>query len=220
MKKLVNIFLPSSEAMSLGYNFRKKRMFFFKSLIQCFPKPITILDVGGHESFWTNASCSNNADFKITILNLSVQKTISTNIESVVGDAADLSFYDDNEFDIVFSNSVIEHLGVKQSQVKMAQEVCRAGRFHFVQTPNKYFCIESHYLLPFFQFLPKQIQYYILVNTRFSRLVRWDKERAIRYTNEIKLLSGCELKELFPESAIFKEKFLFMNKSFIAHNFL
>ncbi|MBC8844888.1 class I SAM-dependent methyltransferase, partial [Escherichia coli] len=72
--------------------------------------------------------------------------------------ATDLSEIDDQQFDIVFSNSVIEHLYTWENQEKMAKEVLRVGKYHFIQTPNYWFPIEPHWVFPFFQFLPKSIR--------------------------------------------------------------
>ncbi len=63
--------------------------------------------------------------------------------------------FGDREFDIAFSNSVIEHVP-PELQAAFAAEVSRVADRYFVQTPNRYFPIEPHYQLPLFQFLPRQ----------------------------------------------------------------
>ena len=68
-----------------------------------------------------------------------------------MGDATDLSPFKDKSFDIVHSNSVIEHLYNFENQKKMASEIMRVGQKHIVQTPNKYFFLEPHLsYFPFF----------------------------------------------------------------------
>jgi hypothetical protein len=79
--------------------------------------------------------------------------------------------------------------------------------------------MEPHYVLPFFQYLPRKIQLSILLKTPLSRGRKWDKEFATQYVDEIRLLSYSEMKALFPSSSIYKEDFLGMSKSFTAHNF-
>jgi predicted SAM-dependent methyltransferase len=138
---------------------------------------------------------------------------------SVKGNATNLSAYSDNSFDIAFSNSVIEHLYNSDQQLKMAYEIMRVGKYHYVQTPNKYFIIEPHYLLPYFQFIPKSIRFYILTKTKFSRFKKWSSNEAQQYLDEILLLSEKDMKELFPSSKLTKEKFMGMTKSFVVHNF-
>ena len=169
-------------------------------------------------NFWINIGLHNKNDIKITLLNLSKIETQSTNISSVIGDATDLSNYASNSFDIVFSNSVIEHLFTKENQIKMANEVMRVGKHYFVQTPNKYFFIEQHYLLPYFQFVPDRFKYFILTKTKLSRLKYWDKADAQNYIEEIRLLSESDMIQLFPTGKIWKEKFMGFCKSFVAHN--
>ena len=136
-----------------------------------------------------------------------------------IGDATDLSQFNNKSFDIVHSNSVIEHLYNFENQKKMASEIIRVGKKYIVQTPNKYFFLEPHYLLPFFDIIPKKLKYLILTKTKLSRLKKWDKNFAKQYIKEIRLLSEKEMKTLFPKSKIYFEKFLGMNKSFTMHNF-
>ena len=213
------LFGVSTEPNSLGNKFRQKRMLFFREVINDLGRPLRILDVGGNEHFWVNAGFHEEPDVHITILNLKKTETNYPNFEGVAGDATNLSQYGDGSFDIAFSNSVIEHLYTRENQVKMAEEIVRVGKFHFVQTPNKYFIIEPHYLLPWFQFLPKGLQYFILTKTPLSRNRRWNKGHARQYVDEIRLISGMDYRKMFPKSKIWKEKFMGGAKSFIAHNF-
>jgi hypothetical protein len=217
--KFSDIFKTSDQNGSLGDRFRKRRFKFFEEKLAGLDGPLTILDVGGLESFWVNRGFANKPGVTITVLNLTSGETHHDNIKAVSGNATSLSGIKDSEFDIVFSNSVIEHLYTKENQIKMAEEVKRAGKYYFVQTPNKYFPIEPHYVLPFFQYLPKSVKYFILTKTRLSRLHKWDKDYAKQYIEEIRLLSFKEMKELFPEGSIYCEKAGGLIKSFTAHNF-
>ena len=99
----------------------------------------------------------------------------------------------------------------------MANEVQRVGNNYYIQTPNKYFFIEPHYLLPFFQFLPRMAKLFILSKTRLSRGNKLSVERAQDKVAEIQLLSLKDMKHLFPGANIFKEKFMGMNKSLTAY---
>ena len=182
-------------------------------------KPVTIFDVGGKINFWENRGLAGNLNYKITIVNFEKEKSQYSNIKTLIGDATDLSQFADKSFDIVHSNSVIEHLYNFNNQSKMASGIVRVGKKYIVQTPNKYFFLEPHYLLPFFQFIPDKLKYLILTKTKLSRLKKWDKNFAKQYINEIRLLSLKEMKILFPKSKIYFEKFIGMNKSFTMHNF-
>ncbi|WGF93438.1 class I SAM-dependent methyltransferase [Aequorivita marisscotiae] len=206
---------------SLANRFRDRRFRFFENqLKKIAPKKgavLTILDVGGTESFWVNRGYHKNPDIHITLLNLTKAETQHDNMESVVGNACDLSEYSDNTFDLVFSNSVIEHLYSYENQELMAKEVQRVGENYYIQTPNKYFFIEPHYLLPYFQFLPRKTKLFVLSKTRLSRGNKLSMEKAKDKVAEIQLLSLKDMNHLFPRAKIFKEKFLGMNKSLTAY---
>ena len=193
---LKKILQDSKQKESIGNKFRNKRFVYFERLISNLPRPIHILDVGGTEDFWVNRGYNKKEDVKITLLNLKTIITNYNNITSIVGDATDLSLFKEDHFDIVFSNSVIEHLHNFKNQQKMAQEVQRVGIYHFIQTPNKYFLIEPHFLFPLFQFLPKSLKYLLLTKTKLSRGKKWNKKFAKEYIQEIRLLSLKEMKYL------------------------
>ncbi|MDA7707924.1 class I SAM-dependent methyltransferase [Flavobacteriaceae bacterium] len=214
-----SIFEISENKNSLGNQFREKRFSFFLKKINKLPKPVSVLDVGGKINFWENRGLAGNLNYTITIVNFEKEKSQYSNIKTLIGDATDLSQFVDKSFDIVHSNSVIEHLYNFNNQSKMASEIVRVGKKYIVQTPNKCFFLEPHYLLPFFQFIPDKLKYLILTKTKLSRLKKWDKNFAKQYINEIRLLSLKEMKILFPKSKIYFEKFFGMNKSFTAHNF-
>lgn len=214
-----DIFDSSDRPQSWGNRFRNKRFEFLRDKLDTLPKPVRILDIGGLESFWTNRGYGDNPNYQITILNLDARKTSFPNINSIVGDARNLTAIADNEFDVAFSNSVIEHLYTFENQKLMAGEMQRVGKLHFVQTPNKYFPVEPHYVLPFFDFLPASVKYKVLTKTKLSRLKKWSHEDARQYVDEIRLISYREFKSLFPRSKMYKEMFMGLVKSFTAHNF-
>ncbi|MDC8002350.1 class I SAM-dependent methyltransferase [Aequorivita todarodis] len=205
---------------SLANKFRNKRFHFFESQLIKLDngKIITILDVGGTESFWVNRGYHEKPNVKITLLNLTKFETHYPNMISVKGNACDLSEYKEDEFDLVFSNSVIEHLYNNENQKLMAQEVQRVGKNHYIQTPYKYFFVEPHYLLPYFQFLPKKAKIFILSKTKLSRGTKISTEEAKDQAEQIVLVSKKRMKQLFPGSKIYKEKFLGMTKSLTAYS--
>jgi SAM-dependent methyltransferase len=217
--KFQDIFASSDATNSLGNRFRNKRVADFRSKVNSLPKPVSILDVGGLESFWVNSGFANDQDYRISILNLSKRPVHFDNFESLEGDATKLDGISDKQFDIVFSNSVIEHVYTKENQSRMAHEIVRVGKYFYVQTPNKHFFVEPHYLLPFFQYLPSRIKFFILTRTSLSRRKKWDIIEAKQYIDEIRLLSFKEINELFPGADFYLEKFYGLNKSFTAHNF-
>jgi SAM-dependent methyltransferase len=121
----------------------------------------------------------------------------------VQADARALPF-DDGAFDVAYSNSVIEHLE-PGDRPRFAEEVRRVAGRYLVQTPNRWFPVEPHVLLPGFQFLP------LGARKRLWGLGVSEDEFA-----DIRLLDAAELRSLFPEARIFRERFAGMTKSLVA----
>jgi len=219
IKKLL---ASSDQEDSLGMQFREKRFRYFEDKIRSAfagKDQISILDVGGTQKYWEDKKIVKELNLHITILNLEKIPVTSDHFESVAGDATNLSEYADNSFDLVFSNSVIEHLYTWENQQKMAAEIRRVGKKYFVQTPNKYFIIEPHYALPLFNFIPKKLAYLILTKTKLSRFEKWEPNDAQQYLDEIRLLTLKEMKFLFPDGKVYREKIYGLNKSFTLHKF-
>lgn len=200
---------------SLSHQFRQKRFRLFLSKIASLPKPISILDIGGTLAFWENMGFSEEG-VTITLLNLSEQPITQPGFESVVGDATQLP-YPDQSFDMVFSNSVIEHLYTKEQQQRMATEVQRVGKHYFIQTPNYWFPVEPHWVFPFFQFLPFFVRVFLTQHFSLGHIGKQPQsEDAKRQVREIRLLSKSEFQSLFPAAFIYAEPFLWFDKSFVA----
>ena len=220
-KVVVNrLFRPADNRRpdSLANRFRRRRFGFFSALLAPLPRPVRVLDVGGTEGFWRQMGAAGDAALEITLLNVAPQGAEASNIESLTGDGRDLTRFDDGAFDVVFSNSVIEHLAEHGDQARMAAEVRRVGTRYFVQTPNRYFPIEPHFLVPGFQFLPVAVR--IALVRRFAlgyHDVLPDPNEARRAVTEIRLLGATELRRLFPDAQLYRERALGLTKSFVAY---
>jgi hypothetical protein len=202
---------------SLAARLRRKRFAFFMELIAQINTPVRILDVGGTQSCWQTVGFTSPKDVNMTLLNLNKEPTSLPNFTSMIGDARRLEF-DDQSFDVVFSNSVIEHVGSFADQARMAQEIRRVGKRYFVQTPNKYFPIEPHFLFPMFQFLPLELRIWLLRHmTLGSYKPVSDYENAKRQVENVQLLSRRELRVLFPNAKLQTEKFCGLVKSHTAY---
>ncbi|MCL6258970.1 methyltransferase domain-containing protein [Aquiflexum sp. TKW24L] len=220
MMNLKALLASSDNPNSLGNKFRKQRFQYFEDLLHANfgdNYPIKILDIGGMVHFWKDQELLKSGKVEIVILNLSAEVATIHNLSSMAGDATDLSQFADGSFDLVFSNSVIEHLYTWENQRKMAKEAIRVGKKYFIQTPNRHFFMEAHYALPFVQYLPKNLTRFILTKTKLSRGAQWDPKDAQQYLDEIRLLTYAEMKTLFPGAKMYKEKFFRMDKSFTAH---
>jgi hypothetical protein len=215
LKKLVD----NSDADSLATRMRRRRFDFFLSLLDHVKRPAGILDVGGTQGFWESMGRGNLGDLHVTLLNLEAQPVSGSNFESVAGDARDLSRYADGSFDVVFSNSVIEHLGPGfADQQLMANEIRRVAQRYFVQTPNRHFPIEPHFLTPGFQFLPVPTRVWAATHFNLGWYKKFaDRDAARREVESISLLTEREMHRLFPGALIYKEKFLGLTKSFVAY---
>jgi hypothetical protein len=208
----------NSNDKSLASSLRRKRHSFFLGLISGLPRPVTILDVGGTESYWNIMGMTSPGDFKITLLNIRDAQSSSLYVGHVVGDARVMDF-EDKCFDVVFSNSVIEHVGGREDQKRMADEVMRVGRRYFIQTPNRFFPMEPHFLFPLFQFLPLALRIQLLRNFGLGWIPKTPNALAAKKIVEsIRLLDKKELVGLFPGAGVYEERVAGLVKSFVVYD--
>ena len=125
----------------------------------------SVLDLGADDSaFGAPDGCGTLNFFealypwphRITAVGLTPGETFRTRypaVRYVQADALDLPFAD-GEFDVVFSNAVIEHVGGRDRQAAFVREALRVARRAFVTTPNRRFPLELHTRLPLVHWLP------------------------------------------------------------------
>jgi 2-polyprenyl-3-methyl-5-hydroxy-6-metoxy-1,4-benzoquinol methylase len=123
--------------------------------------------------------------------------------EHVVGDARAMPFAD-AEFDVAYCNSLLEHLEPVDRPL-VAAEVRRVARRWFVQTPNLWFPLEPHVLLPGYQFLPPGLQRRLGPLGVSGGAHEW-----------VRLLDARELARLFPDGEILRERVGPFTKSLMA----
>ena len=199
------------ERDSLSAHFRRKRAAHFLALLAEIPRPVRILDVGGEEAFWDVIGTEPGLD--ILLVNIEPQTPRGTNVRFALADARNLAEFGDGSFDLVVSNSVIEHV---DDPAAMAREIQRVGRHFYVQTPNKWFPIEPHFLVPFFQFLPRAARAWLLTRFDLGWLTRSpDREHARAVVASINLLGARELRALFPRARLWRERFFGLTKSLV-----
>ncbi|MES2221696.1 MAG: class I SAM-dependent methyltransferase [Acidobacteriota bacterium] len=192
-------------------HFRRRRMQRFISLFRHFSK-LRVLDIGGTSQTWTSES-KGCEQFSVTLINLRSNRPPEENHFALIqGDATSLPFADD-AFDLAFSNSVIEHVGTWDQQQAFAREARRVAPRLWIQTPARSFPLEAHLLAPYIQYLPKRFQH---------RIVRWTPRGLLQpdvvheIVEEVRLLTHGEMKYLFPDCFILKERVLGITKSYIA----
>ena len=195
--------------------FRRRRMAKFLRQFNL-DKNTRILDVGGYPEFWAET----NFEAPITTLNLhpvEVPPALQHRITATTGDGTRLPF-NDGEFDIVFSNSVIEHLGSYEAQQHFAKEIRRVGKAYWVQTPAMEFPVEPHFLAPFIHWLPRGAQRRMARHfTGWGLITKPSKQTIENFLDEIRLLKYRQMKELFPDGQIMVEKLLLTRKSYTAY---
>jgi ubiquinone/menaquinone biosynthesis C-methylase UbiE len=214
--------------------FRVKRL---KMFVSAYPNlsDLLVLDVGGTSKIWELLRKHYDLKPKRLIIlnsnpvhlsaNSAYTSTDSNNYETVVGNGCDLPF-SDNSFDLVFSNSVIEHVGEVEDKAKFAKECDRVGKKIYIQTPNRWFPIEPHILAVFIHWLPRAIYrklYFLSViyfYQTYLMLTKGDSGHinALNSLDGADLLSYQQLKKIFSKHKIVTEKVLGFTKSFIVLN--
>jgi hypothetical protein len=210
-----NEVMTTRPAEAFSQRFRLGRMRLFAARMS--PTSETrILDVGGTPECWRLLDVRP----RVTFLNVPRTRTDLAGVgEWVAGDGCCLPFAD-GSFDIVFSNSVIEHLATRENQERFAREVARVGRRYWVQTPDRRFPLEQHLLTPFLHWLPRTWQKRIATRwTVWSSTARVSEEErrwfVEDYLERIRLLDAHELLDLFPGAELTRERFFGLSKSLI-----
>lgn len=204
---------------SYSEKFRKKRLEFLKEFCEGIKKPVRILDLGGSDYHWKNSVFENNRNYHITLVNVENQNVKDfTNFCFIKKNAVDLKQFYDNEYDLVYSNSLLEHLNSLEKQEKIAGEIARIGIHYFIQTPNYYFPVEPHFLFPLFQFFPDELKVRLISNFDLGWYDKQeDDSKARELATSVRLMKKKELKKIFPGAGIFSERCFFFNKSFIVY---
>jgi hypothetical protein len=201
--------------MSLGGNARRRRWELFTELFPDFCE-MQVLDLGGTIEAWRRAPVRPR---RVVVLNLEVEDDQEPPdwASHVQGDAcAPPEAVSGAQYDLVFSNAVLEHVGGHSARQRFAETVYRLADRHWIQTPYRYFPIEPHWLFPGFQFLP--------VSTRALLARRWplvhtpptDEHDALNAALWVELISQTEMAYYFPDSRILRERFVGLTKSLIA----
>lgn len=201
--------------------FRRKRFRVFLDLIDEVlgsSSSCRILDIGGEPEYWSMvADLIGDRKIHVTLVNLTAPDVDSDLFSSMAGDARNLGALPDMSFDIVHSNSVIEHVGRWQDMLDMAREVRRLAPAYFVQTPYFWFPIEPHCSTAFFHWLPRPIRLAMLLRkARGPWQVAPDVTYAMGLIESAELLDVRSMAALFPDAAIRHERVAGLTKSLIA----
>jgi len=197
-----------------GRLFRRRRMRRLARTLA--PGPDTcVLDVGGTPDIWRH--------FEGPLPHLTFVNPLPCRESGargggacVRGDGTRLCFRD-GAFDLVFSNSVVEHLGSLERQRRFAEEARRVGRRLWIQTPARGFPVEPHLVAPFLHWLPRAWQRRLIRPLSvWGWLARPSPERVDAFLDEVRLLSAKEMRALFPDCEIRTTRVLGLPKDYIA----
>lgn len=213
--------MSSAERSAKGRAFRRRRFGLFVRLVDqvlASRDVCRILDIGGEPGYWQGlADLLNGREWQVTLLNLRTFAVDQSRFTSIAGDARDLGAFKNQSFDVIHSNSVIEHVGQWGDMQAMAHEVRRLAPNYFIQTPYFWFPVEPHCATAFFHWMPESV--------RLSMLMRrprgaWgqapDVQTAMRQIHSVVLLDRRMLASLFPDATIYRERYLGLTKSLIA----
>jgi Methyltransferase domain len=210
---------------STSNKFRAARVARLKSLIDktlLEKSHCRVLDIGGTYNFWH--IWRDQIDWKKTeviCVNLDPAHFETgkdeTRISMIQGNACDLHNIKDGEFDVAFSNSVIEHVGTWRDMKNMAKETRRVAKRYLLQTPYFWFPIEPHARTPFLHWMPESWAYRIVMARKCGF---WTKAAtvsdAVEAVQSAVMLDGRQVAELFPDARIERERFLGITKALMA----
>ncbi|HEV8567048.1 MAG TPA: class I SAM-dependent methyltransferase [Actinoplanes sp.] len=187
-------------------------------LVETFPDlaEMSVVDLGGRVGFWSRLPVRPR---HVHVVNLEPPPTDLPDWAEVDhGDACALPEHiAARRYDLVFSNSVIEHVGGHERRLRFAESVHLLAPAHWVQTPYRYFPVEPHWIAPGMQFLP--------IAARREMARRWPlaytpgrtREEALARVLWIELIDKTQMRSYFPHSTLRTEKVAGITKSLIAY---
>jgi hypothetical protein len=209
---------------SLSSRARARR---FERFVARFPQlaEMRVLDLGGELQTWRQAGAVRPRE--VVLLNLESQ--VDWQIRQLGGDAAWIRVVAgdacapppeiaQDSFDLVFSNSVIEHVGDHERRQAFAHWTRRLATHYWVQTPDRYFPVEPHWVFPGFQFLPVAMAAQVMRRWPIGNFAgrTWSQQDAVRHVLSTELLTVGQMRDYFPDGTLLRERWAGMTKSIIA----
>lgn len=173
-----------------------------------------VLDLGGTMNSWERAPVLPQ---HVTIVNLEVDEGSEAPwLTALVGDACHAdSILAGQSFDLVFSNSLIEHVGGHKARSALAHVIRALAPRYWVQTPYRYFPMEPHWLCPGMQFLPVPARRYLAPRWPLGHTRGWDAGQAFTQVMYTELIGAAEMRAYFPDGQLLWERFLGLPKSMV-----
>lgn len=209
MSRLRSALIDPTNPNSFSSRARTQRWDLFNAEFPDLPS-MRVLDLGGTPGYWRSAPVRPAA---VTTVNLTAPDAPEPWLTTSAGDACTV---DATGYDLVVSNSLLEHLGGTERRRQFADVVHRAADRHWVQTPYRYFPVEPHWLFPGFQFLPVAARVAVTRHWRYGHRYQPDPKRALRLVLEVDLVCAKEMAHLFPGSRLWRERAAGLTKSLVA----
>lgn len=171
-----------------------------------------VLDLGGTTDFWLRAP---TRPAHVTVVNLLEPGPGARWITAVQGDACNKAAFP-GDYELVISNSLLEHVGGHAQRAMLASAVRSSAPLYWVQTPYRYFPLEPHWLFPGMQFAPVPARAAIARNWPLAHTRASTRDEAVTAVLWTDLVSQTEMRHLFPDSQVLFERLVGMPKSLIA----
>lgn len=173
-----------------------------------------VLDLGGTPMSWLLAPVRPAA---LTVINLLPLASDDPTLRVVRANACELpDGLRREKFDLVYSNSLLEHVGGHVQRQRLVDNVHQCADRHWVQTPYRYFPIEPHWLFPGIQWLPYSARIMLSQNWNRGHVKTYTRAEAEVQVNEIDLVGIAQMRMYFPNSTIWYERFAGLVKSLVA----
>lgn len=186
-------------------------------LSQTFPElaEMTVLDLGGRVESWARVPVRPARVHVVNLEPLPVE--LPDWAEADHADACELpDAVLSRRYDLVFSNSVLEHVGGHERRRRMAEAIRALAPRYWVQTPYRYFPVEPHWVAPGMQFLPVPARVAVARTWPLAYTPGKSWELAMKQVLTTELIGRAEMRYLFPDAAIRAERLLGLTKSLIA----
>ena len=158
------------EDNSLAERMRRRR---WSLILEHVPRlvDLQVVDLGGTAVWWSRAPIRPR---HVAVVNLHEAGKSSPGVTAIEGDALHADeLLRGEDFDLVFSNSLIEHLGGHGPRSRLAEVVASLAPAYLVQTPYRYFPVEPHWMFPGFQFLPVSARSYLAPRWPLGHTYGW-----------------------------------------------
>lgn len=203
---------------SVGARLRARR---WELVDESFPDLATmsVIDLGGTVESWERAPVRPK---DVTVVNLFEPGSSDEPwLLPVTGDACRARVALEaagapTSYDVVFSNSLLEHVGGHAQRVALAREVHGLAPRFWVQTPYRYFPLEPHWLFPGLQFLPMAARSRLAARWPLAHSRPESPEAAMSEVQWTELVGVAELRSYFPAARIHRERVAGLTKSLVA----